>query len=166
MTESRRAKKFQLQAWRLSTQPDSYFTGNQMHRHFSISGLAILLASATATFLSGSATAQVEGLQVYEPPAPAFQNQLPDQSVLQPAIVQPEIVPSNQIAPSNPQFGQPQLLPPIIQSESAQPELIQPQFIGPQYIEQQHIEPQLAEPGFIVPEFTQPGIVLPRSIIA
>ncbi len=133
-----------------------------MHRHFSISGLAILLASATATFLSGSATAQVEGLQVYEPPAPAFQNQLPDQSVLQPAIVQPEIVPSNQIAPSNPQFGQPQLLPPIIQSESAQPELIQPQFIGPQYIEQQHIEPQLAEPGFIVPEFTQPGIVLPE----
>ena len=129
-----------------------------MHRHFSISGLAILFASATTTiWSSGNVIAQVDGLPVFEPQTPAFrQHALPEHSVLQPATVQPEI------APPFPQSGQPQFLPPIIQSETLQPELIQPQIIEPQYIEPQYIEPQLIEPGLVVPEFTQPGIVLPE----
>ena len=144
-----------------------------MHRHHSILGFAILVALATSTIWSSNAIAQVDGLSVYEPQSLEFsQNQIPEQSVLQPGFVQPEINQPGIVQPLE-QFGQPQILPPIVgsdgsdgsgstQLETVQPQFVDPQFIEPQFIEPQFVEPQLIQPTIVAPEIIQPGIILPE----
>ena len=114
----------------------------QMHRHHSVLGFAVLLSLVASSFWSTAELAAQDGLQVYEPPTPAFQ---PD-GFSQPPLLQPGV-----------QIGEPQVLPPIVQPGVIQGEVFQPQvqpLFTPQYIEPQVLQPEI-----------QPGIVLPQVIL-
>ena len=129
-----------------------------MHRHFSILGLSTLVALAITTMWSDGAIAQLEGLSVYEPKAPEFQqNQIDGQPLLQPGFDQPQAAPPLQLS-------QPRTLPPIIQSQSPQPGTVQPQFVQPQLIQPQLVQPQFVEPQYVQPQVIQPQFIEPQLV--
>ena len=126
-----------------------------MHRHHSVLGFAIVLSLVASTIWSTSDLAAQEGLQVYEPPTPAFQPEV----LSPPPIIQPEI-----------QIGQPQIFPPVTQPSVIQGEVFQPvpqPLYTPQYIEPQVLQPEIIQPGIILPQvilpemYEQPVIVQP-----